>query len=70
MKTKLQIIILAALVGSIMLPACAGPAARHDSRVDRRQDAAERTDARVTGRQDNRYDRRADRQDRVENRYQ
>jgi hypothetical protein len=59
---------LAAFIATLTLPGCAGPAVRHDVRVDRREDAAGRADARVTTRQDNRYDRRGDRRDRVETR--
>lgn len=54
---------------ALILVGCAGPAVRHDVRVDRRSDAAGRVDDRVTNRQDNRYDRRYDRRDRVDSRY-
>jgi hypothetical protein len=69
MKTNIQIVTLAALTATITLAGCATPATRHDSRVDRRYDAAERAGDGTVGRQDNRYDRRGDRQERVENRY-
>jgi hypothetical protein len=55
MKTKIHIVSLAALVAVLVMTGCAGPAVRHDYRVDRRYD-----------RHDNRYDRRYDRYD---NRY-
>ena len=58
MKTKTHIAILAALIATLTLVGCAGPAVRHDVRNDRRYD-----------RHDNRYDRRGDRHDRVESRY-
>lgn len=57
------------VLGALALAGCAAPTARQDARVDRREDAAQRTENRVTTRQDNRYDRRADRQERVEGRY-
>ena len=60
---------LTAFTAALLLTGCAGPAVRHDVRVDRRGDAAERTDARVTTRHDNRYDRRSDRHDRIDTRY-
>jgi hypothetical protein len=68
MKTKLtlQIVFISAiLVTGIFSTGCAGPAARHNARVDRREDAADRAGAR----QDIRYDRRADRRDRIDDRY-
>jgi hypothetical protein len=67
MKSKIHIISLTALV--VILTGCAGPEARHDNRVDRRHDTAERVEDRSTNRQDNRYDRRDDRYDRRDARY-
>ena len=55
MKTKfLPILFFLAVI----FAGCAGPAVRHDTRVDRRYD-----------RHDTRQDRRSDRYERVENRY-
>ena len=72
MKAKLTLslaLISAALATGLFSAGCAGPATRHNVRVDRREDAAGRADARVSTRQYNRYDRRYDRQDRIDNRY-
>ena len=60
---------LATLLLLPILASCAGPEVRHDTRVDRRDDAAHRVDSRSTNRQDNRYDRRDERGERIENRY-
>ncbi len=63
-------------VALLLFSSCAGPAARHDARVDRRYDRRDRleyradsADDRMTTRQNARYDRRADRQDRIDSRY-
>ena len=68
MKAKTHIALLAAFLAPLVLAACAGPARRHDIRTDRREDAAARTENRVTTRQDNRYERRGERHDRMESR--
>jgi PBP1b-binding outer membrane lipoprotein LpoB len=44
MKSKIHIIALTALV--VIMTGCAGPEARHDNRVDRRHDTAERVEDR------------------------
>jgi len=67
--TTTKLVILAAFVAVLLTTGCAGPAVRHDNRVDRRHDTAERVDDRATNRQDNRYDRRGDRYDRRDARY-
>lgn len=64
----MRTILLLALI-TTGLAGCASPQARHDSRVDRRYDRADRTEARVETRHDNRYDRRDSRRDRVDARY-
>ncbi len=69
MKTTTLNSLLVAVLGISGLAACAGPVARHDARVDRRSDAAERVEDRSSSRQDNRYDRRVDRYDRIDSRY-
>jgi hypothetical protein len=68
MKTQIYIASLAGLIASCILSGCAGPAVRHDIRVDRRQDAADRVEDRSSNRQDNRYDRRDSRYDRRDQR--
>ena len=68
MKTKTYIALFAALVAPLILTACAGPERRHDIRTDRREDAADRTENRVTTRQDNRASRQGERHDRMESR--
>lgn len=68
MKTKTYVALLSALVAPLILAACAGPDRRHDIRTDRRDDAADRTENRVTTRQDNRGSRQSERHDRVESR--
>lgn len=50
MKTKIHLISFIALAAILLITGCAGPAYRHDNRVDYRDD-----------RQDDRYDRRDDR---------
>ena len=69
MKTVPALIAFASLATLVSLTGCSSPSARHDARVDRRYDAVERSDTRVSNRQDNRYDRRSDRGDRVDARY-
>lgn len=60
---------LLTLAAVTLLAGCATPAGRHNARVDRRYDRADRTETRIENRQGNRYDRRADRYDRVQTRY-
>jgi len=69
MKSKIHIVSLVALVAIFMISGCAGPAVRHDNRVDRRHDAGDRVEYRADARQDNRYDRRDDRYDRRDARF-
>lgn len=65
MKTKIPLMLFATLI----FTGCAGPSARHEARVDRREDAGDRAYNRASTRHENRYDRRTDRYERVENRY-
>jgi hypothetical protein len=51
MKTKIRIVSLVALMAILVMTGCAGPAVRHDYRVDNRVENRD-------DRQDNRYDRR------------
>jgi hypothetical protein len=57
------------LIAGFLTAGCAGPQVRHDTRVDRRHDTAERVEDRSSTRQYNRYDRRDDRYDRRDARY-
>jgi hypothetical protein len=69
MKTKIQILSLITLAGAFVMTGCAGPEVRHDVRVDRRTDSAERVEDRSGTRQYNRNDRQGDRYDRRGTRY-
>jgi hypothetical protein len=58
------------LLGAVLLlPACAGPAARHDARVDRRYDRRDRVSTYAGDPAARRTDRAYDRADRIDNRY-
>ena len=67
--TTLNALLLVAVLGAAGLAGCAGPAVRHEARMDRRSDAGERVEDRSSTRQYNRYDRRTDRYDRIDSRY-
>lgn len=67
MKTRMAFVLPFFLI-ALSFVGCAGPAVRHDARVDRRGDVAERSSNRASTRQGNRYDRRDSRYERIDSR--
>ena len=65
----MKITLLLILAAIILNSGCAGPAARHEARVDRRYDRRDRATTDYNAPYERRYDRRTDRAERVERRY-